>query len=305
MTDVKRTGPRPQDMATMVADAGPAPTARNRGVLTVLSGPETGRVVPVSAKGVRLGRSEDCDLSFDDASLSRVHARVQRLMGAQFFLSDERSTNGTFVNGTRLTRATELGDGDRIQLGTATLLRFAIVDEAEEAALVRVYQAGRIDGLTGIANRAAFDERLDKEVAFAVRHGSPLSVALFDVDHFKKINDTFGHPAGDEVLKSVAGVLSGAVRTEDVVARYGGEEFVVVMRELDVGAARSLADRLRESIAAHPVEAAGQTIRLTASAGVASLACCGPDASKAAIVAKADARLYQAKQGGRNRVVGE
>jgi diguanylate cyclase (GGDEF)-like protein len=305
MTDVKRTGPRPQDMATMVADAGPAPTARTRGVLTVLSGPETGRVVPVSAKGVRLGRSEDCDLSFDDASLSRVHARVQRLMGAQFFLSDERSTNGTFVNGTRLTRATELGDGDRIQLGTATLLRFAIVDEAEEAALVRVYQAGRIDGLTGIANRAAFDERLDKELAFAVRHGAPLSVALFDVDHFKKINDTFGHPAGDEVLKNVAGVLSGAVRTEDVVARYGGEEFVVVMRELDVGAARSLADRLRESIAAHLVEAAGQTIQLTVSAGVASLACCGPDASKAAIVAKADARLYQAKQGGRNRVVGE
>jgi diguanylate cyclase (GGDEF)-like protein len=285
MTDVKRTGPRPQDMATMVADAGPAPTARTRGVLTVLSGPETGRVVPVSAKGVRLGRSEDCDLSFDDASLSRVHARVQRLMGAQFFLSDERSTNGTFVNGTRLTRATELGDGDRIQLGTATLLRF--------------------DGLTGIANRAAFDERLDKELAFAVRHGSPLCVALFDVDHFKKINDTFGHPAGDEVLKSVAGVLSRAVRTEDVVARYGGEEFVVVMRELEVGAARSLADRLRESIAAHLVEAAGQTIRLTVSAGVASLACCGPDASKAAIVAKADARLYQAKQGGRNRVVGE
>ena len=304
MTDVKRTGPRPQDMATMVADAGPAPTARTRGVLTVLSGPETGRVVPVSAKGVRLGRSEDCDLSFDDASLSRVHARVQRLMGAQFFLSDERSTNGTFVNGTRLTRATELGDGDRIQLGTATLLRFAIVDEAEEAALVRVYQAGRIDGLTGIANRAAFDERLDKELAFAVRHGAPLSVALFDVDHFKKINDTFGHPAGDEVLKSVAGVLSGAVRTEDVVARYGGEEFVVVMRELEVGAARALADRLRESIAAHPVEAAGQSIRLTVSAGVASLACCGADASKAAIVAKADARLYQAKQGGRNRVVG-
>jgi diguanylate cyclase (GGDEF)-like protein len=305
MTDVKRTGPRPQDMATMVADAGPARIARNRGVLTVLSGPETGRVVPVSAKGVRLGRSEDCDLSFDDASLSRVHARVHQLMGAQFFLSDERSTNGTFVNGTRLTRATELGDGDRIQLGTATLLRFAIVDEAEEVALVRVYQAGRIDGLTGIANRAAFDERLDKELAFAVRHGAPLSVALFDVDHFKKINDTFGHPAGDEVLKGVAGVLSRTVRTEDVVARYGGEEFVVVMRELDVGAASSLADRLRESLAAHPVEAAGQTIRLTASAGVASLACCGPDASKAAIVAKADARLYQAKQGGRNRVVGE
>ena len=118
MTDVKRTGPRPQDMATMVADAGPATTARTRGVLTVLSGPETGRVVPVSRQGVRLGRSEDCDLCFDDASLSRVHARVHQLMGAQFFLSDERSTNGTFVNGDRVLPGTgvRLADGDTVRL---------------------------------------------------------------------------------------------------------------------------------------------------------------------------------------------
>jgi diguanylate cyclase (GGDEF)-like protein len=305
MADTKRTLPRPQDMATMVAEAGPASTVRDRGVLTVLSGPETGRVVSVTAGGVRLGRSADCDISFDDASLSRVHARALRLLGTQFFLGDEGSTNGTFVNGARLDRATELRDGDRIQLGTATHLRFAVVDAAEEAALVRVYQSGRIDGLTGIANRAAFDERLEKELAFAVRHESPLSVALFDVDHFKKVNDTYGHPAGDEVLKSVASTLSRALRTEDVVARYGGEEFVVVMRALDVGDARALADRLREGVAAHPVATAGQSIRLTVSAGVASLACCGPDADRTALVAKADARLYLAKQGGRNRVVAE
>jgi two-component system, cell cycle response regulator len=305
MADTKRTQPRPKDMATVVAEAGPASTARSRGVLTVLSGPETGRVVSVGPEGVRLGRSEDCHVSFDDASLSRVHARAVRLLGTQFFLGDEGSTNGTFVNGVRLARAVELSDGDRIQLGTATHLRFAIVDEAEEAALVRVYQSGRLDGLTGIANRAAFDERLDKELAFAVRHESPLSIALFDVDHFKKINDTFGHPAGDEVLKGVAATLSRAVRTEDVAARYGGEEFVVVMRELDVGGARMLADRLRESVAAQTVTAGDQAIRLTVSAGVASLACCAPEVHKAALVAKADARLYLAKQGGRNRVVSE
>jgi two-component system cell cycle response regulator len=305
MNDGKGPRLRPGDMATVVGDGGPSSTVRNRGVLTVLSGPETGRVVSVSPAGVRLGRSEDCEICFDDASLSRVHARALRLLGTQFFLGDEGSTNGTFVNGTRLVRAAELSDGDRIQLGNATHLRFAIVDDAEEAALVRVYQAGRVDGLTGIANRAAFDERLDKELAFAVRHDCPLSVGLFDVDHFKKINDTFGHPAGDAVLKSVAGLLSATVRTEDVVARYGGEEFVLVMRALDVEAARALADRLRTVIGDHPVEAAGQAIRLTVSAGVASLACCGPGADKAALVAKADARLYLAEQGGRNRVVGE
>jgi len=305
MNDGKGFRLRPGDMATVIADGGPTSAVRNRGVLTVLSGPETGRVVPVTPEGVRLGRSEDCEICFDDASLSRVHARALRLLGTQFFLGDEGSTNGTFVNGVRLARASELGDGDRIQLGNATHLRFAIVDDAEEAALVRVYQAGRVDGLTGVANRAAFDERLDKELAFAVRHDDPLSIALFDVDHFKKINDTHGHPAGDEVLKNVASLLSRTVRTEDVVARYGGEEFVIVMRALGIEAARALADRLRAAVAAHAVEAAGQTIHLTVSAGVASLVCCGPGVDKAALVAKADARLYLAKQGGRNRVVGE
>jgi len=305
MNDGKGPRLRPGDMATVVADGGPTSAVINRGVLTVLSGPETGRVVSVTPEGLRLGRSDDCEICFDDASLSRVHARALRLLGTQFFLRDEGSTNGTFVNGTRLTQAVELSDGDRIQLGNATLLRFAIVGDAEEAALVRVYQAGRVDGLTGIANRAAFNERLEKEVAFATRHGTPLSLALFDVDHFKKINDTFGHPAGDEVLKGVAGLLSRTVRTEDVVARYGGEEFVVVMRGLDRDGARALAERLREAIAAHPVAAAGQVIRLTVSAGVASLVCCGPGGDKTALVAKADARLYLAKQGGRNRVVAE
>ena len=299
----KGSRPRPVDIATVVGEAEPASVARTRGVLTLLSGPETGRVLSVTAKGLRFGRTEDCDVSFDDASLSRLHARVFRLLGAQFVLNDEGSTNGTFVNGARATGPVPLHDGDRIQLGNATFMRFAVVDEAEEAALVRVYQAGRVDGLTGIANRAAFDERLDKELAFAVRHGAPLSLALLDVDHFKRINDAHGHPAGDEVLKSVAGTLSRTLRTEDVVARYGGEEFVVIMRDLELAGASVLAERLRAEIAARPVEAAGQTIRLTVSSGVASLACCGPEADKAAIVAKADARLYLAKQGGRNRVV--
>jgi diguanylate cyclase (GGDEF)-like protein len=287
--DGKGQRPRPLE-ATMVARAEPASVARTCGVLTLLSGPETGRVISVTNKGLRFGRTEDCDASFEEASLSRLHARVFRLPGAQFVLNDEGSTNGTFVNGTRATGPVPLHDGDRIQLGNATFMRFAVVDEAEEAALVRVYQAGRIDGLTGIANRAAFDERLDKEAAFALRHGTPLSLALLDVDFFKKINDAYGHPAGDQVLKSVGGTLGRAVRTEDFVARYGGEEFVVVMRGLELAGAALFAERLRAEIAARPVEAAGQAIPVRVSSGVASLACCGPVADKA-------------KQGGRDRIV--
>src|ERR1019366_6577798 len=129
--DGKGSRPRPVDIATVVAQAEPASVARTRGVLTLLSGPETGRVLSVTAKGLKFGRTEGCDVSFEDASLSRVPARLFRLLGAQFVLNDEGSTNGTFVNGTRLTGPTPLHDGDRIQLGNATVLRFAVVDEAE------------------------------------------------------------------------------------------------------------------------------------------------------------------------------
>jgi len=294
------------DIKTMIAE-GPAPAAgaRNRGVLTLLSGAEVGRVIAIRpGVELKLGRSDDCQVRFEDASLSRVHASIMVVAGASFVLKDEGSTNGSFVNETRLTAARELRDGDRIQLGSSTLMRFQIVDEAEETALMRVFDAGRQDGLTGIPNRKAFDERLDTEYAYAVRHQTPLCLIMMDVDFFKKINDGHGHPAGDAVLKAVAAALTRGIRTEDSIARYGGEEFAVIARGIELFGACLMADRLRMAVSKEPVAFAGKSIPVTMSAGAASLECCGPRPDKAALVSLADTRLYKAKQTGRNRVVG-
>lgn len=296
---------------TLVADELPPPS-RLRAVLTVLSGSEVGRLVAVTpGETLKLGRDETCGVRFEDASLSRVHATVQAL-GAAYILTDEKSRNGTFVNGTRITTPRVLVDGDRVQLGGATRLRFSMVDGAEEAALRGVYEAGRRDALTGIANRKAFDERLDAEVAFATRHKTHLCLLFFDVDHFKRVNDEHGHPVGDLVLQAVAGVLARGVRTEDTVARYGGEEFGALARGIALHQASVMADRLRVAVGRQSVDvppeigaAVTPAVTVTVSIGVASLACCGPTPDRATLVRIADGRLYHAKATGRNRVVSE
>ncbi|MBX3223935.1 MAG: GGDEF domain-containing protein [Labilithrix sp.] len=287
---------------TRAVDAEPR-SVRRHGVFTVASGLEAGRVLALPIDVVAtFGRVPECTFSFDDESLSREHAVVIRAAG-EYMLKDT-STNGSFVNDARLTAPTILRDGDRVQLGSNTLLRFAYVDDQEEAALRRVYEAAILDGLTGVFNRKHLEERIATELAFALRHDEPLSVIIFDVDHFKKVNDTYGHLAGDAVLKSVAALLKRTVRPEDVLARYGGEEFVILARATAAPAAVALADRLRADVAADAITFEGREIRVTSSAGVASLACCGEARDRSTLLGTADRRLYAAKQGGRNRVVG-
>ena len=133
------------------------------------------------------------------------------------------------------------------------------------------------DGLTGVWNRKYLDERLRGEIAYATRHRSPLAVVIADIDHFKKVNDTYGHLAGDEVLKVTAATMRSALRTEDILARYGGEEFVVVARGVDLKSGVLLAERLRMTIERRPVTVDGQMIDRTISAGVATLECCGAE----------------------------
>jgi diguanylate cyclase (GGDEF)-like protein len=180
-----------------------------------------------------------------------------------------------------------------------------MVDEQEERALVKVYESSVKDGLTGVWNRKYLDERLASELAFAVRHpAAQLAVVLADIDHFKKVNDTYGHLVGDEVLKATAGVMRAAIRTEDLVARYGGEEFVVVARGVDLKSATQLGERLRVVAERNQLQVDGKVLTRTISAGVATLECCGADKSVERLLGLADERLYRAKETGRNRVVG-
>jgi diguanylate cyclase (GGDEF)-like protein len=157
------------------------------------------------------------------------------------------------------------------------------------------------DGLTGLLNHRAFQARLDEHLAQAQRYGKKLSLILCDIDHFKAVNDTYGHPVGDVVLKGVARTLGRDARTTDVVARYGGEEFAVVLPETDAAGALVIAERIRERVAALSLDTGQGPLAVTMSLGVATFP--GDGARKAELVERADACLYEAKRGGRNRSV--
>jgi diguanylate cyclase (GGDEF)-like protein len=281
----------------------PAMLKATRAVLTIQSGPEAGRVVALSqSKPTTLGRADECTVVLADTRLSRVHAKIT-YVGGTWMLADDGSTNGTLVNGVRVEKYSKLDDGSRLLLGGSVSLRFTFVTEEEEEALARVYDAAMRDGLTGMLNRKALDERLASEWAFAMRHVTPLSFVLLDIDGFKAINDQYGHLAGDEVIREIAARLARALRTEDVLGRYGGEEFVVVARDIALEQAGQLAERLRRTIASDPIAFDEQRIVVTASFGVSSITCCGEDKDARRLIEIADSRLYAAKRAGRNQVV--
>jgi diguanylate cyclase (GGDEF)-like protein len=285
----------------ITTDAAPTSTTEAHAIMTVLGGLETGRVLLLKREPMKVGRAPDCTFVFDDAGISGHHCKIL-YMGGVYAVLDDGSTNGTFVNGLRLEQATPLRDGDRIQLGQSTQLKFSLVRADERDALVRVYEAAFRDALSGAFNRKHLEERLDSELAFALRHGTELSLIMLDLDHFKKVNDTHGHLAGDLVIKTFADLLMRVVRTEDIVARYGGEEFVILTRGVPLAGAGALAERARQTLEGTVIPFSGNDLRVTCSSGVASLRCCGEQRDRATLLGLADGRLYKGKAAGRNRV---
>ena len=181
---------------------------------------------------------------------------------------------------------------------------FAIENGVNRARLLR---SGFTDVLTGWHNRRYLIERLGEELARARREASQLACLMLDIDHFKRVNDTWGHAAGDTVLTELANRIQGQVRQSDVAARYGGEEFVILLPGTDTVSAKRLAERILRAIAADPVELdSGESISTTASIGIAAVDPAredgDPEATGAALLARADTALYRAKAGGRNRV---
>jgi diguanylate cyclase (GGDEF)-like protein len=209
---------------------------------------------------------------------------------------DLASTNGTWVNGLRVD-VHRLRAGDRLRLG-GFVARYVAAGDPEGGELAGLAEASRRDGLTGLPNRRAFDEELAREVARAGRTGGPLAVVVLDVDRFKAVNDRHGHAAGDAVLREVAARAAAAARRGDLAARIGGEEFALILPSADLAGAAELAERIRAAIAGSPVHA-GEPLAVTASLGCAALA---PGEAPGALLARADARLYEAKRAGRDRV---
>jgi diguanylate cyclase (GGDEF)-like protein len=219
-------------------------------------------------------------------------------------LRDLGSQNGTYVEGKRVEES-RLLDGQRFQLGAHTTLKFVWSDDVEAEYQRKLAQGALMEPLTGLYNRRYFTERLSAELAAAQRHKRPLALLLVDVDHFKQVNDTRGHAAGDEALRMLARVLLEATRKEDVVARFGGEEFVVLARETNLAGAQVLAQRIRRDVEKARAIHEGQELALTVSIGLAVSqgAAFEKGRSEQHLLEAADRALYRAKQSGRNTVV--
>jgi diguanylate cyclase (GGDEF)-like protein len=255
----------------------------------------------------RLGRSQESGVRLVEPSVSRHHATIVAEPDGVARLTDLGSTNGTFVNGRRLDPLAphRLRDGDRVRLGGSVVVKFVGLDPTDERFQREMYERAVRDPLTGLYNRAYFLEQVEPLAELSASRGLGLGVLMLDVDHFKRVNDGFGHDAGDAVLREVAAVLRESTRGEDLVARYGGEEFVAALPVAAPDQATERAERIRSHLDGRRVSGPGIPaggLHVTASVGLA-FARPGRVRSPLALITAADQCLYQAKGAGRNRVV--
>ncbi|OGQ08208.1 MAG: hypothetical protein A3G32_08690 [Deltaproteobacteria bacterium RIFCSPLOWO2_12_FULL_40_28] len=269
--------------------------------LTFLKGVRLGQIFPLNTGEIVIGRAPECDLYVDDNAISRRHFKIVMNKNHEVFLVDLGSTNGTYVNGMRAASVT-LSDGDKIQLSQDTVIELTFMDDTQRVSEERLYSMGVMDPVLNIYNKRFFLERLKEEFAFAKRKGAKLSLIMFDIDHFKLLNDTYGHLAGDLVLQQIAKAVATCIRTDDVFARFGGEEFIILLRDADGHAAMDLGERIRKIVSALAIQYEGKSISITISLGVTTLIESSSDALH--MVDEADKFLYHSKKEGRNRLSG-
>ena len=272
--------------------------ASTEACLVVIYGSELGKKFNLDRELIQIGRSSKADIQIDQESVSRNHARISA-DGDEHVVEDLKSTNGTYVNDEPIDRHT-LRDGDLVKIGR-TIFKFLTGGNIENSYHEEIYRLTTVDGLTQVYNKRYFLETLDREISRAQRYHRPLALALFDIDFFKKINDTYGHLAGDAVLKQMATLIKARTRRDDIFARYGGEEFAIVLPELDLEHAMAMGEKLRRLIERADFTFEEHDIAVTISVGVA-IYHEGDD--PATLVKRADTQLYEAKGSGRNCVRG-
>ncbi len=267
--------------------------------LVVLAGPDLGRYFELAPASYLIGRAEHADIGLRDLGISRHHARlIHEEIGV--FIEDLGSANGLFVNGTRVTQRVALQEGDKLALGRGTILKFGYVDQLDQQFQQDLLNAALRDALTGAFNKRYFIQSLRTEFAYAHRHHTRLGLIMIDLDFFKRINDDYGHLAGDAVLTRFGQIVLNAIRIEDIFARYGGEEFALLCRGNNQTQTAAVAERLRETIEHSGFSFENQRLRVTASIGLAGLPEY-PAAEAFELLQAADQALYAAKHGGRNR----
>ena len=287
---------RAKTVVTSISRISERPTGKEA-CLVVIYGSELGKKYNLNAPSLVIGRSSKCDIQIDQESISRNHSKIVNT-GKSILVRDLGSTNGTYVNDEPIDEYV-MRDGDLIKIGR-TIFKFLTGGNIENAYHEEIYRLTTIDGLTQIFNKRYFLETLEREIARSHRYRRELSLVMFDIDHFKKINDSFGHLAGDYALKHLAQTVKTRIRREDCFARYGGEEFSIVLPEIDGLNSKPFAEKIRQLVEATEFKFENTSMPITISMGVATLDMDSTDPQ--ALIKRADERLYEAKSSGRNCV---
>jgi diguanylate cyclase (GGDEF)-like protein len=285
---------------TRAAKPSERPQPSKEACFVVMAGPRLGvQIACPPGKSIVIGRDPGCEFPIDDDKASRRHARIDRIAGL-VAVTDLKSTNGTWVNDARVTDTQSINDGDLVKIGS-TVLKFLASGSLEAAYHQQIYDLVTLDPLTGAHNKRHFHDVLERALS---RADAELSLIVFDIDHFKRINDTRGHPAGDAVLQRLGQTVRALVPQGGMFARVGGEEFAVMLNGADASQAFGFAEYLRATVQGTQFDFQGAPIPVTISVGVAERAG-GGALSGQELFQRADVQLYRAKQGGRNRVCRE
>lgn len=281
--------------------------------LVVINGGDLGKKYGLAQPSTVIGRSSKVDIQIDEDSISRNHAVINNL-GSEIVVRDLESTNGTYVND-RPVGEHRLMDGDQVKIGR-TIFKFLSGSNIEAAYHDEIYRLTTTDGLTQVYNKRYFLKESERELSRCIRYQRELSLVMIDIDHFKPVNDTYGHLAGDHILKQVAQRIVRSIRRDDIFARYGGEEFILLLPEIEKNRAVQLAEKIRTLISDEPFTFDNVDIPITLSMGVTDLReyltrfatpqeiDMSAEVNAFAFIKIADERLYKAKETGRNRVVG-
>ena len=267
--------------------------------LLVVGGELNGTLFDLEASEVKVGRNPDNEIPLEFNGISRNHFKLTK-NGDNYILVDAGSKNGTFLNNKKVENEIPLNKGDIIKIGSLAL-KYLPKGDPERLTYDKLSMEANTDQHTGCFNKTYFNNRIALEVKKSKVTGDPLSLIIFDLDHFKRLNDNFGHDAGDYVLKELAALIrKNGARENDVFARYGGEEFVILLPKTNIKQAYEIAERLRKLVESHQFSYESQTLPVTASIGVADYR--QGVTSGTELFKRADRAVYKAKEGGRNQV---
>lgn len=279
------------------------PSAAGQACLVVLHAglqSEIGRRYVIETGAITIGRGRDNDIVLISDAVSRRHTRLET-RDSETYVIDLESTNGTYVNEDgRLAGERRLSRGDLLKVGD-TIFKYLSGVDVEAQYHDMIFRMAVTDGLTNLSNRQQLDKLLGEEIQRCQRSTRALCVLLLDIDHFKKINDNYGHLAGDSVLRGLAAAMSKRMRPSDRLGRYGGEEFCAILPETTLDGARSFAEGLRALAQTCLFAADDKQIAVTISVGVAEWQ---SEMQPLDMYRAADEMLYLAKRNGRNRVEG-